>query len=152
MELFRMVKIPTEGRIKIRGDMYGPLLTPHLESLTDIKIMLTYGVEVIGFDPITEGEVKLTLENYTENAVTLRNACHIDPTAIKTKPLVDIIPVEEDPVEEDPKAEESEEDTATEEEPVLSTVSARTVESPKQLNQINNSEVAPTQQQKNKRK
>lgn len=151
MELFRMVKIPTEGRIKIRGDMYGPLLTPHLESLTDIKIMLTYGVEVIGFDPITEGEVKLTLENYTENAVTLRNACHIDPTAIKTKPLVDIIPVEEDPVEEDPKAEESGEETVMEEEQI-STVSARTVESPKQLNQINNSEVAPTQQQKNKRK
>lgn len=93
MEKFRMVKVPTEKRIKIRGDMCGPLNTPHLESLTDIKIMLTYDVPVVGFDASGENEVELTLENYTENAVELYNCCHLDPTTIKQQPVVeDVIP------------------------------------------------------------
>lgn len=82
----RIVKIPTTGRIKIRGDMYGPLNTPHFETLDDIKLMLTYNVEVIGFKEVGGDEEKLTLENYAnENIVVLGHDCKHDATSEKLK-------------------------------------------------------------------
>ena len=59
--------IPEEDQIKINGDMYGPIKTPHPIYINDVKLMLFYGKEVKAVDPdATPEEIEaaelLTLE------------------------------------------------------------------------------------------
>ena len=66
-QLMVVCAIPEEDQIKINGDMYGPIKTPHPIYINDVKLMLFYGKEVKAVDPdATPEEVEaaelLTLE------------------------------------------------------------------------------------------
>lgn len=66
-QLMVVCAIPEEDQIKINGDMYGPIKTPHPIYINDVKLMLFYGKEVKAVDPdATPEEIEaaelLTLE------------------------------------------------------------------------------------------
>ena len=66
-QLMVVCAIPEEDQIKINGDMYEPINTPHQIYKNDVKLMLFYGKEVKAVDPdATPEEIEaaelLTLE------------------------------------------------------------------------------------------
>lgn len=61
----KMVVLPESKVLPKNGGMYGPIDTPHMVSVEDIKIMLFYGAEV--FEVFEDGKVKLTNENYDKD-------------------------------------------------------------------------------------
>ena len=51
--------IPETDQIKINGDMYGPINTPHPLSVKEVKLMLFYGKDVKAVEPgATKEEIK----------------------------------------------------------------------------------------------
>ena len=51
--------IPETDQIKINGDMYGPINTPHPISVKEVKLMLFYGKDVKAVEPgATKEEIK----------------------------------------------------------------------------------------------
>lgn len=58
-ELKAWCAIPETDQIKINGDMYGPINTPHPISVKEVKLMLFYGKEVKAVEPgATKEEIK----------------------------------------------------------------------------------------------
>lgn len=59
----KMVILPKKGQLAKNGGMFGPIETPHMTDIEDIRLMLLYGEEV--FEVLEDGsKVKLTEDNY----------------------------------------------------------------------------------------
>lgn len=105
----KMVVLPESKILPKNGGMYGPIDTPHMVSVEDIKIMLFYGTEV--FEVIEDKKVKLTNENYDKDnsgtdvaSVYQRN--NIEPKAeVKTvkQPTVEEKIVKQEEVQQEQK-------------------------------------------------
>ena len=61
----KMVVLPESKVLPKNGGMYGPIDTPHMVSVEDIKLMLFYGAEI--FEVFEDKKVKLTNENYNKD-------------------------------------------------------------------------------------
>ena len=100
----KMIKIPETGMLPIKGGIYGPIETPHLVDVEDIKLMLFYGTKVL---EVIEGQndVELTLANYNTNNTMVKKAIIQEQPQPKQQPKVEE-PKQQPVVTEQPKVEE----------------------------------------------
>lgn len=89
----KKIKILTSGPIRAKGLIYGPVLTPYMETEDNIFTLLAAGVKVVEVLP-DKTEVELTLSNFRAD-----NSVKPVPTV---EPVVEPEPVQEPVVEEAP--------------------------------------------------
>ena len=104
-QLMVVCAIPEEDQIKINGDMYGPIKTPHPIYINDVKLMLFYGKEVKAVDPAaTPEEVEaaelLTLEvlEAAEELFLLEEEAAKEEVAEEEEPKEPSVAPEKEPV------------------------------------------------------
>lgn len=62
----KRIIVPHHGPILIKGGMYGPILSPFMEEISEISRLLSSGVAVT--EILSDGsEVKLTMKNFDKN-------------------------------------------------------------------------------------
>lgn len=92
----KMVILPESKVLPKNGGMYGPIDTPHMVSVEDIKTMLFYGAEI--FEVFEDKKVKLTNENYNkDNSGTVMSLAQ-QSNAIE--PKAEVKPAKESIIEE----------------------------------------------------
>ena len=104
-QLMVVCAIPEEDQIKINGDMYGPIKTPHPIYINDVKLMLFYGKEVKAVDPdATAEEIEaaelLTLEvlEAAEELFLLEEEAAKEEVAEEEEPKEPSVAPEKEPV------------------------------------------------------
>ena len=104
-QLMVVCAIPEEDQIKINGDMYGPIKTPHPIYINDVKLMLFYGKEVKAVDPdATPEEIEaaelLTLEvlEAAEELFLLEEEAAKEEVAEEEEPKEPSVAPEKEPV------------------------------------------------------
>lgn len=87
----KKIKILTSGPIRAKGLIYGPVLTPFMETEDNIFTLLAAGVRVVEVLP-DKTEVELTLSNFRADN-TPKAAPVVEPEPVQ-EPVVDEVPEE----------------------------------------------------------
>lgn len=96
----KKIKILTSGPIRAKGLIYGPVLTPFMETEDNIFTLLAAGVEIVEVLPDGK-EVKLSMMNFKNDNAFVPDQDPVAETPVVEDPVVEIEPVVEDVVVED---------------------------------------------------